>query len=312
MSEEKYTVDLKAPDVSAYRGNTGIDYVTTFDSGRPGPHVLVTAVTHGNELCGAIALDHAFRSGLRPVAGKLTFAFDNIEAYLSFDPEKPSVSRYLDEDFNRVWDEATLDGDRESRELRRARALRPVVDAADYLLDIHSMQHATAPLMMAGMTPKSVDLARRVGVPELIVRDGGHKAGRRMRDHGGFGDPASPKNALLVECGQHWERRSADVAIETMLRFLAVVGSIDPALAPKGKTVPQRVIEVTDAVTIATDKFRFIERFRGLEVIPKAGTVIAHDDEQPVRTPYDGCVLIMPSRRMMRGQTAVRLGRFNA
>jgi hypothetical protein len=76
--------------------------------------------------------------------------------------------------------------------------------------------------------------------------------------------------------------------------------------------VPQRVIEVTDAVTIATDKFRFIERFRGLEVIPKAGTVIAHDDEQPVRTPYDGCVLIMPSRRMMRGQTAVRLGRFNA
>jgi predicted deacylase len=235
MSEENYIIELKAPDVSAYRGNTGIDYVTTFDSGRPGPHVLVTAVTHGNELCGAIALDHAFRSGLRPVAGKLTFTFDNIEAYLSFDPEKPSVSRYLDEDFNRVWDEATLDGDRESRELRRARALRPVVDAADYLLDIHSMQHATAPLMMAGMTRKSIDLARRVGIPELIVRDEGHKTGRRMRDYAGFGDPASPKNALLVECGQHWERRSADIAIETMLRFLAVVGSIDPALAPQGR-----------------------------------------------------------------------------
>ena len=32
----------------------------------------------------------------------------------------------------------------------RARALRPFVDAADFLLDIHSMQYATAPLMLAG------------------------------------------------------------------------------------------------------------------------------------------------------------------
>jgi hypothetical protein len=29
-----------------------------------------------------------------------------------------------------------------------------------------------------------------------------------------------------------------------------------------------------------------------------------------VRTPYDDCVLIMPSRRSGRGQTAVRLGRY--
>jgi hypothetical protein len=29
-----------------------------------------------------------------------------------------------------------------------------------------------------------------------------------------------------------------------------------------------------------------------------------------VRTPYDECVLIMPSRRLLPGQTAVRLGRY--
>ena len=34
-----------------------------------------------------------------------------------------------------------------------------------------------------------------------------------MRDHGAFGDPAAPQNALLVECGQHWEAASADVAV---------------------------------------------------------------------------------------------------
>ncbi len=32
----------------------------------PGPHVLVNALTHGNEICGALALDQLFKSGLRP------------------------------------------------------------------------------------------------------------------------------------------------------------------------------------------------------------------------------------------------------
>ena len=49
---------------------------------------------------------------------------------------------------------------------------------------------------------------------------------------------------------------------------------------------------------------------RGLDVIAKEGTVIAYDGERPVTTPYDNCVLIMPSKRLTRGLTAVRLGRF--
>ena len=47
-------------------------------------------------------------------------------------------------------------------------------------------------------------------------------------------------------------------------------------------------------------------------MIPEAGTVIAYDGTLPVRTPYDHCVLIMPSRRLAPGFTAVRLGRFVA
>ena len=45
-------------------------------------------------------------------------------------------------------------------------------------------------------------------------------------------------------------------------------------------------------------------------MIPDAGTVIGYDDETPVVTPYDDCVLIMPSRQLDKGATAVRLGRF--
>jgi predicted deacylase len=317
VPEPNHAIELTPPDIEPYRaGNTGIDYVTTFDSGTAGPHVLVTALTHGNEICGALALDRLFRAGLRPRQGKLTLAFDNIAAYRNFDARVPTASRFVDEDFNRLWSPTTLDGPRQSTELARARALRPVVDAADFLLDIHSMQYATAPLMLAGTLDRSVALARRVGIPELIMCDAGHAAGPRMRDYGDFGDPASSKTALLIESGQHWERRAAEVATDVMLRFLVALGTLiredaQPLAGPDFNTLPrQRVIQVTEAVTIAGDRFEFVEEFRGLEVVPRKGALIGRDNGREVRTPYDDCVLIMPSRRLAKGQTAVRLGRY--
>jgi predicted deacylase len=317
VPEPNYAVELTAPDIEPYRaGNTGIDYVTTFDSGVAGPHVLVTALTHGNEICGAIALDRLLRAGLRPRRGKLTLAFDNIAAYRSFDSRVPTASRYVDEDFNRLWSAVTLDGMRQSVELTRARALRPIVDAADFLLDIHSMQYATGPLMLAGKLDRSLALARQVGIPELIMCDAGHAAGPRMRDYGGFGDPGSTKTALLIEAGQHWERRAAEVATDVMLRFLIALGTVtrDAAAALAGPDFDahprQRVIQVTEAVTITADKFEFVQDFRGLEVLSRKGTLIGRDNVREVRTPYDDCVLIMPSRRLAKGQTAVRLGRY--
>ena len=307
-------VELEPPDIEPYRtGNTGIDYVTSLDSGAPGPHVLVNALTHGNELCGAIALDRLFRDGVRPARGRLTLCFANVGAYRAFDRDNPNGSRYLDEDFNRLWSDATLSGPRHSAELARARALRPIYESADLLLDVHSMQYATAPLMLIGTAPKTEAFARRVGLPALMVRDQGHAAGPRLRDFAAFADPAAPQTALLVECGQHWERRAAEVALAVSRRFLAASGILDAAAAARilaEPVPPQRLIAVTHVVTIQSDEFRFADDYRGLEVIAKAGTVIGRDGGRAVHTPYDDCVLIMPSRRLGRGQTAVRLGRF--
>ncbi|HWB47618.1 MAG TPA: succinylglutamate desuccinylase/aspartoacylase family protein [Stellaceae bacterium] len=317
MSDLRYHVELTAPDIAPYRaGNTGVDYVTTFTAAEPGPHVGVFGLTHGNEICGAITLDKLFRANVRPRRGKLTLAFNNVGAYREFDPRYPIASRYIDEDFNRLWSPATLDGPRNSAELQRARAMRPIVEAVDYLLDLHSMQYATAPLMLAGLLAKSVTLARQLGIPELIMCDAGHAAGPRMRDYGAFADPASPKTALLIEAGQHWETRAAEVATDVTLRFLIALGTVtrddvaalggpDFAASPR-----QRVIRVTEAVTITGSRFEFVAPYVGLEVIPQQGTLIGRDGDREVRTPYDDCILIMPSRRLIRGQTAVRLGRY--
>ncbi len=317
MTDDIYEIELTPPDIAPYkRGNTALDYVSTLDSRKPGPHVVVNALTHGNEYCGAVALDFLFRHGVRPTRGHLTLSFANAEAYLRFDPSDPAITRFVDEDFNRLWTPEVIDRPRDSVELRRARELRPLFDGADFLLDLHSMQTKSVPLSIAGPLPKGRELAAAIGFPAHVVIDAGHAAGRRLRDYAGFADPASAKCAALIECGQHWEAASADVAIEATVRFLRHLDMIAPDFATdtvSDQPLPsQTIIEVTQAVTIKTEAFAFVREFGGLEVIPAAGTVLAHDGDEAIATPYDDCVVVMPSRRFAPGRTAVRLGRYIA
>ncbi len=308
----EYRVELTPPDLSPYRtGNTGFPYIWRFESGAPGPNVMLSAIVHGNEPCGAIALDWLLQQDTRPVSGSLTFAFMNIAAYEAFDPEDPNATRWIDEDFNRVWDTDVLDGDRDSVELRRAREVRPVLEDIDYLLDIHSMQHLAPPLMMSGRHARAKTLAASVGVPERVVGDAGHAAGRRMRDYGAFDDPDAPNTALLIECGQHWEASASALARESAARFLVATGTVSRDFLgafpePEGRQLAYTVIE---AVTIKNEEFVFARPYSGGEIIAEKGTVLGHDGGEPVSTPEDGLMLVMPSKRLWRGQTAVRLAR---
>ena len=108
-------VELTPPDITPWRaGNTGVDYVHRHEAPLPGPSVMVQALTHGNEICGAIALDWLLQTGLRPQRGRLTLSFANVEAYARFDAADPYPSRCVDEDLNRVWADDQLFGDRNS------------------------------------------------------------------------------------------------------------------------------------------------------------------------------------------------------
>ncbi|MBL8515896.1 MAG: succinylglutamate desuccinylase/aspartoacylase family protein [Betaproteobacteria bacterium] len=312
-------IELTPPDIRRWQdGNTGIEYVHTFEGRAPGPHVMVNAITHGNELCGAITVDRLLdmtRAGLRPARGKLTLSFANIRAYENWNPDTPHANRFVDEDFNRVWTAEALDGPRQSVELTRARAMRPAVEAVDLLFDIHSMHNPHGPVMICGPLKKGIDLARAVSIPEYIVSDKGHANGTRLRDFAGFGDPESPKNALLVECGQHWEAAAAEVSWQSTWRFLKVSGVMDATICDReivdASAPPQKVVKVSDAIIANTTDFRFAEGLTGLSVVKTKGDLIGTDGDQPVTAPYDDCVLIMPTMTHVKpGLTVVRIGRF--
>ncbi|GJI90912.1 MULTISPECIES: M14 family metallopeptidase [Duganella] len=316
MTLETYPIEVEFPDLSAYaKGNTGIPYVYTFDSGKPGCHTMINALTHGNEVCGAIAVKALLDGGLRPRRGRITLSFANVDAYRRWDPERPDASRFVDQDLNRVWQPAILDNlELDSVELRRARAMRPLVDTVDFLLDLHSMHERCAPLNVCGPLDKGIAMAQRLGVPSYIISDAGHQEGCRLRDYGAFGQAGSPRNALLIECGQHWEAQAVTVAKNSCARFLLLCGNIDLGDVPHGWLKPhpeqRHVVRVTDAVVASGSDFRFAAHYTGLETFPEAGTVIGWNQGETVRTPYPNCVLVMPSLRQLRaGVTVVRLGR---
>jgi len=307
-----FEVRITAPDLEPWlAGNTGIAGFTTFDSGAPGPHVALLALTHGNEIAGAIVLDRLMRARTRIPRGRLTYGFVNLAAFARFDPRQPTLSRFVDEDINRLWDTPLLDGARRSIELDRAREIRPFLDTVDVLLDLHSMLWPSDPLILSGGSDKGRRLALGIGAPELVVADHGHASGRRIIDYGRFADPDSTAAAALVEAGRHWQPETvamADASVAGLLRHLDL--EMGRAAPPTPRRAASRFAEVTHVVTASTPSFAFVQPFRGGDVIPRRNTLLALDGTTEVRTPHDDCLLVMPSLRPSRGHTAVRLARF--
>jgi predicted deacylase len=315
QAPKAHEVELTPPAIACWaRSETGVAYVHERASGKFGPEVLITALVHGNEYSGAMALDAWLASGLLPRYGRVTAVFCNTDAFARFDKAHPDASRFIDEDLNRVWSPTRLDGAGEGCELQRARQIRPLVERATHLLDLHSMHEPGEPLLVTGLLPRNIAFAQSLGTACQVIIDEGHADGVRMRDYGPFSDPAGSRIALLLEAGQHWQRNSLSVARNVLMRFLAACGVVTRADVPAGWLLPDapppQPITVTHRVIARTMSFAFVQDFTDGEIIRRAGTTIALDDDEPVVTPYDDCVLVMPSVRQLRpGVTTARLGK---
>jgi hypothetical protein len=315
MSEPQF--QLAPPDLGRWRkGNTGTEGVWRFEGPEPGPRVAVTALIHGNELCGAWALSELLQvldAGARLRRGRLTLALCNLRAFARFDAADPHASRFVEEDLNRQWSPERL-ADGSSAERRRAAELRPWLEGADFLLDLHSMHEEGSALLLTGMQPRHVDFVRALGVAGTVVIDPGHAEGKRMRDFGEFGSDAGTARSVLIECGFHGSADSRLVAHDAVHRLLELTALMDPKDLParwrQDRPPAQWALEVTDAVVARTMDFRFASTPSDLQLIARKGTLIGSEPGQEVVTPYDDCVLVMPSLRQLRpGVTVVRLAR---
>jgi predicted deacylase len=305
-------IELTPKDITRWRrGNRGVDYVHTLDSGQPGPHVIVNALTHGNELCGMVAVTHLLEQGIRPLRGKLTLSFANVDAYHRFDAAAPFDSRFVERDFNRVWDAGTLDGPDQTVDVQRARELRHIYAEADALLDIHSTTYAVPPMLIHEPLQKVEPLARHLHSPlHHVLLPGLKHPGRPLIQYGAFGDPRATPVALVVECGQHFAASSGRIAIDVTMRFLDFYGLVPAHLAAQHPAEPGRPMrfEVTDVLVAKSEHFRFAQPFTGFEEVA-AGSLIATDGDEEIRAPAGGCTIIMPARKPVVGRDVVSLAR---
>ena len=307
MNHPAPAIEIQPRDLAPYRqGNVGIDYVHRFESGKPGPHVLVNALTHGNEFCGMVAATYLLDGGVRPLIGTLTISFANVAAYQSFDPARPFESRQLVHNLNRIWSPAWLDGGEDSPELRRARELRPVVAVADHILDIHSTSQPVQPFWVYPQFERNSAAALAIARPSVhLVMPQGLGSGTPLIQHGRHGSTDHHGVALVAECGQHFLNTTGALAIEVALDFIAHFGLIAPRPA---SGTPQQRYGLLRTCVIQTPEFRFTRPLMGFETFAE-GDLIATDGAEEIRAPCKDCTVLMPARAPIVGREGVYLAR---
>jgi len=316
MGYPQHLIQIEPRDLSPYKnGGTGIDYVHTLDSGEPGPHVMINAINKGNEICGSEAVATLLDNGLRPRRGKLTLSFANIAAYETLDVNNPAPAKFLDINFNRIWDDRILDARDDAYEIRRAKEMRPVVREVDAMLDLLSDCFYRAPdpwydppLLSYVEKPAARALADRIPFPQHHIGcpaggDGDHT--HLLFEYGRFSDANDSAVGLLAECGPHFAAQSVETSLNVAARFLLAAETISEADAePYGaleKTEPFTVYTDMLAPSAKTDEFRWAGTFHGHDRFKK-GDLVATDGDTELRAPYDDCVLITVNDSVSAGQ----------
>jgi predicted deacylase len=282
----------------------------------------VTGAVHGNETCGTQAIQRVMSeidAGELPiVAGQVTFVpVTNPLAYAKRD-------RAGDRNLNRNL--APTDDPRDFED-RVANWLCPILARHDALLDLHSTRADTQPFAMLGPrdnagplepfrhSEQERALAKRLGVSRFVegwlatyakgverrVREGlgsalntdpryGIGTTEYMRSVGGY--------AVTLECGQHEDAASPEVAYRAIRNALAFLGIAQgEAPRPAAQCEGLRIHEVIDR---AHDDDRFAREWSSFDRLAKSELIATRHDGREVRAPEDGWILF-PDRNARPG-----------
>lgn len=297
-------------------GCDGVSHVLRLESGAPGPHVLVNAMSHGNEPCGLAALRLILDHADALCRGSITLVLANPAAALAPGTAGGLGRRSLERDFNRLWAEAEApvraDGP-ESAELARARTLLPFYREADILLDIHSLATPGDPLLLYHPTPCALRLAAGFPRPLTHVRFARPlHDGTLLVEQSRFRD-APGRAAFVLECGHHDDPQSAVVAASFAARLLRLAGSwhadavAEPAW-PVPNDRPSHLLEAREMLRPSGEEFRFLMPLDAVITVPD-GTTYAADSLAEHVAPWPGTAIVLPRERPVAGAEAGLLAR---
>lgn len=275
----------------ADRGPYSAPFIHHFpaDSGNSNQrHLVIGVITHGNEfgtLPALLRLQRELLSSDPPRSFSVTLLLGNPEA-------ARQGRRFVEEDFNRVM---TFDRPADNLERRRADEVRPILDSADFFLDIHQTQTPTETAFWT--MPWEGDLG-------LFARAlGGARAGLTRARGGQFSQGkccldeyvrSRGKVGITVEVGERGEdEKQEELAYQVMRRALKVqeqllCGSTLESLAVE---MPQISWYATkDVVRAASSEHRLRPGIYNFAQV-RSGELLSASDSPEIRASTDGRIL---------------------
>lgn len=215
----------------------------------PGKRVMVLAGIHGNELCGVKAFDELLPQ-LTIERGSVVFVYANMEAIAQ-------RKRFIDFNLNRCFLKKQPVEMEQSLEGGIARALMPLLDSADALLDLHAT---------ASPNSKSFVICDERWITDAAIFNSDLVTYNWDEFEQGSTDyymNLQKKPAFCVECGYLEDERAVEIATSGIISFLQYMGNVSDI--PKRKD--QKVVKITGAYKNKSAAFRRVREFEDFELL---------------------------------------------
>ncbi|MFT7183703.1 MAG: putative deacylase [Oceanicoccus sp.] len=258
-----------------------------YNSGNPGPIVIIVASLHGEEPAGMAAYSHLkqfFETGGELLKGELRLMKGNIEA-------RTKGIRYIKYDLNRMFkDLYPYDMDCDSYEFRRTQEIKNATLGADSILDLHSMTSEGDPF---SILPESKENHPKhlINLPVHFTSSGWSGA-----LPGTYMDWALARDIeyVAVECGLNGSKEADQVARDCAMAFLNQLGMTNFDLDFES---PKRHLKLLEHVSIGDhDTYDYPNRkYESFDAI-EANELIASDKDKEYRAPdLENLVIVMPA-----------------
>lgn len=266
-----------------------------------GPQVVVFGGVHGDEVSGVLAIEKIlfdFVSGTRILRkGTLILARGNEEALAQ-------RTRYVRYNLNRLYrDRYEKNIDSNSYEFRRAQELKTLLKKCDYFLDLHSAPIAQEPFIVTER--KSTKIFAQLGIPRIIT--GWTKFSNSSI--GGDGESYAYSHhaiAATLEAGSHFDWNSIDVAYESVLTFLSIVGMV--VHGPTRRERRSEIFDMYDVQIKMSEDFHYTNAVKNFQYIRK-GEPYAFQDGRPLIAKRSTYLLIpMKPEEIRIGEEVCYLG----
>lgn len=283
----------------------------TFSALRTGPKLLILGAVHGNEVCGPIAIQkvlNEFKSGkIKLQRGQVTFIpVVNYKAYLR-------NTREGDRNLNRDLREAVIPQDNEDQ---IANILCPILRNHDVLLDIHSFKSQGVPFVFTGpennkgilepfsKAEKERALAHCLGVD--LIMSGWLKTFASGYPHQPFFGVGTTEfmrfaggYAVTLECGNHSDIQSPDIACKAILNTLAHLEMID-ALPPTHKA--KQHIQLEQVFLAESEDDQLKKAWKTADSVQKGDVIAVRKSGEILVAPENGFI-VFPNATVKKGET---------